>query len=252
MHQAQAVAAGVLATRGAQAANTVALTSGEASKFANALVQDARDEIYSAAFSVCEAVQGLDRQMFTWSTVKLYYSVFYLARASLGLSRVGLIYVKQTPYTWVATPGGTPKKSSGTTHKAALAAFALHRASSPLLSQLIGVTDPFEWLVSLREAANYRLPKFSEPDAPDHFKFVARFGVRRLLSEYLADDAHHYTFDPDHAMLAFPVATLRETMAQLRTVTGAGLSQSDCSVIGGQCFDRQGPIAEMRKLLSRP
>ena len=67
-----------------------------------------------------------------------------------------------------------------------------------------------------------------------------------------ADDAHHYTFDPDHAMLAFPVASLRETMAQLRTVTGAGLSQSDCSVIGGQCFDRQGPIAELRKLLSRP
>lgn len=249
MHRAQAVASSVFAARSTQVANSVALNSSQANALAGALRQDAADATYSAAFSICEAVQALDRKMYTWSTVKLYYSTFYLARASLGLGGVGLIYVKTTPYVWQAAAGHVPKKSAGTTHKATLAAFATHRASSPLLSQLIVADAPLDWLAALRESVNYKVPKFVEPNVPEHFKFVDRHGVRRMVTEYLADSSNRYTFDPDHAMLAFPIAALKETLTQLKAVTGAGLSPADSAFVTAQCCDKQGPIAEMRRLL---
>ena len=57
----------------------------EATTLAASLRDDARDAIYSGVLSIAEAIQGLDRQLYSWTTVKLYYSVCYFARAALGL-----------------------------------------------------------------------------------------------------------------------------------------------------------------------
>ena len=214
-----------------------------------ALVDDARDAIYSGVLTIAEAAQGLDRRLFTWATVKLYYSVFYLIRALLGIQRIGLIYVGRTPYVWNAAAGDRPDKRSGTTHAAVLGAFQEFMPGSLLLSQPIETDGPLEWLMGKREAANYRSGRFSEPSAPAHFGSAERYGVRRLLSDYIADHQHLFAFDPDHAMLAFPVETMKVTLQALRTAGVPILAPEDTAFLASQCFDRTGPIADFRRLI---
>lgn len=249
MHRAQGVADRVLAGLAPRDISSRALTVNEAAMLAAALHDDARDAIYSGALSIAEAVQGLDKKLFTWTTVKLYYSVFYLARAALGLHGIGIIYPDRTPYTWIATAGETPMKRSGTTHKAVIDTFRLYRKSSVLISQLIGTEDPFAWLMTRRESANYKDPKFCEPIAPPHFKLIERHGVRRLVNDYIADDSHLFTFDSDHAMLAFPIAGLKLLLSDLKMSRVVGLLPNDAAFLASQVFDTNGPLPEFRKLL---
>ncbi len=216
---------------------------------AASLHDDARDAIYSGVLSIAEAIQGLDRQLFSWTTVKLYYSVFYLARAALALNGIGIIYPDKTPYAWIAAAGNTPTKRAGTTHKAVLDAFRLYRKGSVLVSQQIGTEDPFAWLMSKRESVNYKVPKFCEPSAPSHFKFIEQHGVRRLVGDYVADDSHLFTFDPDHAMLAFPIAGLKLLLNDLKASGGARLLPQDARFLASQFFDNNGPLPEFRKML---
>jgi hypothetical protein len=218
-------------------------------QLSNALVEDARDAIYSGVLTVGEATHGLDRRLFTWATVKLYYSVFYLTRALLGINGVGLIYVNRTPHVWKAAAGERPDKQSGTTHAVALQAFQSFMPGSLLLSQTIGADDPFDWLMGKREAANYKAVRFSEPSAPAHFASVERHGVRRLLGDYIGDDRHLFAFDPDHAMLAFPIETMKLTLKALKNSTAAPLLIDDTTYLASQCFDRRGLIADFRRLL---
>ncbi|WP_157755180.1 hypothetical protein [Variovorax boronicumulans] len=249
MHRAQAVADRIFGRVPAQATTTVALNVRDAGAMTVALQQDSKDAIFSGALSIAEAVQGLDRGLYTWSTVKLYYSVFYLTRAILGLSGTALIYVRHSPYSWKSSSGHPPVKRSGTTHKAAFATFTSNHPNHVLISQTVGTDAPFDWLMSLREQANYKLPKFLEPLAPQHFKSVEKHGARQMLRAYLNDGAHLYDFDPDHAMLAFPVATLKEAVAVLCSTTGSTLPQADLTLLAQQCADRLGPVAEFGTLL---
>lgn len=122
-------------------------------------------------------------------------------------------------------------------------------SGSLLLSQTIGADEPFGWLMAKREAANYKTARFSEPSPPTHFVNVERHGVRRLVGNYVADDTHLFTFDPDHAMLAFPIETMKLALDALRNAGAAGLVPSDAAFLSSQCFDRAGPIAEFRRLI---
>lgn len=249
MHRAQSVADRVLVNLGSGAISSRALKSTEAATLASSLQDDARDAIYSGVLSIAEAIQGLDRQLFSWTTVKLYYSVFYLARAVLDLHGIGIIYRDRTPYAWLAKPGQTPSKQSGTTHKVVLNAFRHYRSGSVLVSQQIGTEDPFAWLMAKRESVNYKIPKFCEPAAPPHFKFIERYGVRRLVSDYVADDRHLFAFDPDHAMLAFPIAGLKLVLNNLKASGAARLLLDDATFLASQVFDKKGPLPDFRKML---
>lgn len=250
MHRAQAAADQVLKGLATNAIASRRLSSAEAIGLRASLLLDARDAIYSGALTLAEAVQGLDRRQFTWATVKLYYSVFYLARAALGLHGTCVLYVNRTPYTWISNAGETPAKRSGTTHKVVLDAFKTHLPNHVLVSQPIGVDEPHKWLMGKREAVNYKTARFSDPMAPAHFEIVDRHGVRQPLRDYLGDTAHLFTFDADHAMLSFPVAALRDVLLQLMGATGSGLLTDECSFIARQCYDKAGPLPEFRKLLA--
>lgn len=153
---------------------------------------------------------------------------------------------------WKCGAGEVPKKAWGPTHKVALEAFRANLPNHVLISQTIGADDPLDWLMARREAANYKNLRFSEPNAPNHFKIVERYGVRRSMRDYIADHQHVFTFDPDHAMLSFPVAAMREALMNLPKVTGSSLSAEDCSFIARQCYDRAGPVPDFRGLFGVP
>src|SRR4051812_13923765 len=92
------------------------LTGAEANTARGHGREDASSLIYSAGVSIADALRGLRAGFFTWPTVKLYYSVFYNARAALIMRDLALVYVGTKPYTLRLTPGESLRKESGTTH----------------------------------------------------------------------------------------------------------------------------------------
>ena len=55
------------------------------------LAEDAKSYFYSAVVSVGDAIQGIQREMFSWSTVKLYYAVIYALRAIHAAHRYAIL-----------------------------------------------------------------------------------------------------------------------------------------------------------------
>ncbi len=244
MHSAQVYAAGTFSAAGGPP--SVPLTAKHAQGMALALNQDAANYSYSAAVSIVESLQAIDRGLFSWATVKLYYSTFYLARAFLALDGFGLLYFNGSkPYAIRAIAGATFAKRNGNTHKVVLDLYEQTYPTSPYVQQQIAMLSPFAWMMKRREQANYTDARFCEPTVPDHMLFVAQKGIRQSVGTYLEKRNEYLQFDPDHAMLALPLNMLKNTLSR----QGPGLFSSDESeFLREMAKDRSGPIANMRGL----
>lgn len=95
------------------------------------------------------------------------------------------------------------------THKTVLKTFQRRNPNHSLVSQQIDLDDAVDWLIDRRETANYGHPRFSEPNCAREFEYIAANGLRKSLNAYLAESLFLYVFDPDHAMLAYPLRTLQ-------------------------------------------
>src|SRR5699024_1824610 len=129
---------------------------------------------------------GLDRNLFGWSTVKLYYACFYLAKAMLNRSGKCVLYVGSSPVYVECTPGSSPVREKGNSHTVVAAVYESEFPGGVLSVHPVGGLRPFRWLGQQREKVNYRDLKFSDPDPPNWFKHVERNGVRQLLSAYVS------------------------------------------------------------------
>lgn len=176
------------------------------------LQDDARNYVYSSAVSIADAVQAIDRELYSWSTVKLYYALFYALRAILAANSLAIIYHnngrKNTPYLLRCCQGQRPVKLSGNTHKIVIKEFCNVFPDSPLLSQMIEFRRPFDWMMDRREEVNYKNVRFSEPLVPDFFRGVIKSSMRLTVAAYVNDVSSTYAFDPDHAILALPIKVL--------------------------------------------
>jgi uncharacterized protein (UPF0332 family) len=191
----------------------------------------------------------MESGFYSWSTVKLYYSVFYSLRALLAFGHVAIFYVGQSPFWIKITPGERPRAGRVlSSHKLIIELFDREFHNSPILSQDIGFERPLVWLRNQRELVNYRQAKFSEPNVPSLFAAVSKSKrIRTMIAAYMRDNS--YAFDPDHAILAYPIAVLKE-------LTGKkGLShlfdeneQSALRVILG---DSLGPINSFETIITK-
>jgi uncharacterized protein (UPF0332 family) len=190
----------------------------DAERLRQSLLTDAGNYYYSALVSFFDGFLDLDRHLYTWSTVKLYYSVFYTLRGLLALKGHCIYYCNGKPFSCSGDVVGVPsvvRKDS--THKVVLNLFGEAFAEDRLLSQPIAGEPALDWLVDRREEANYKQGRFPDPDVPAHFIQVTQLGFRRAINAYLADPSLFYAFDADHAMVAFPLATLMRLRAELRS-----------------------------------
>lgn len=215
-------------------------TPAQAHALRNALRDDARSYLYSGAVSLAEAVAGAEAATYSWSSVKAYYATFYSLRALLATEGWAILYRGTKPYVAETLTGSAITKAKGNTHELVLELFATKFPSHPLLSQDISADNPLNWIKRRREEANYTRARFVEPDIPAHFKEIRRLGVRRALGAYVQDA--YYAFDPDHAILAFPLATLRMSLDRLRVLTGSHLSEDEVRFVSHLCKDRGGPV----------
>lgn len=227
------------------------LTASDARRLQASLKEDAVDYLYSAAVSLGDALCGITRGLFTWSTVKLYYSVFYALRARLALMGVCLFYIGTRPYSISAQVGEIAKKEKGQTHKLVINLFRRHNLDPLILSQPIGFEDPLDWLMNLREEANYKTPRFTEPDTPEHFIKLSKIGIRKACHAYLSDTTAVYLFDPDHAILAYPLILLERSFIEFQTRGVCVQKKDDMIFMQGLFSDDKGPLSNVIKILSK-
>lgn len=227
------------------------LTAREATNIDQILRVDATNYLYSACVSIGDALQGIDRALFTWATVKLYYSSFYLLRSLLALSGRVLLYDGTKPRTLMCKPGEVPIAlgGSGGTHQAVITYFTRSFPNSPLLSQEIRSATPFKWLMLQREEANYASGRFGDPLCPTIFSTIVRSGVRRSTAEYISDKTYLYAFDPDHAILALPIEALKQTIAHPNLDITANTDADAQRLLRSLFADRSGPMRDVLALL---
>jgi hypothetical protein len=62
------------------------------------------------------------------------------------------------------------------------------------------------------------------------------------MSAYLADEVDLYTFDADHAMLAYPLAVLLHVGERLKLGNGVGFDVDELGFLTNKCCDNQGRL----------
>ncbi|WP_368900371.1 hypothetical protein [Mixta calida] len=201
-----------------------------ASDLSSALHHDALNYLYSALISYGEALNGIAKGFYSWSTVKLYYSSFYALRSILALDNVCIFYMDSKPYTLFARTGENPAKAAGTTHKVVMAVFSKNYPSSPFVTQEIDFVPCFDWIMGEREAANYKNGKFIEPSAPNIY-IKCKESLQVNLNHYLKDNNYLYCFDKDHAMLSLPIEILKVAKNNLLSKSSYRFSASDAKYL---------------------
>ena len=253
MNRAQALVDSRLCSRIASHGLTaVSLDLSDTNLLRLALEADASDYLYSGLISLGDAIRSVESGLYTWATVKLYYSVFYICRSMLATQHCALLYLRGSQCSLKCNIGSSPAKLVGTTHKALLSLFAREFPANPLLSQQIDSQPPFLWLMERRESANYKQARFIEPGVPDHFLQLHQIGLRKAVATYLSDSYMLYAFDPDHAALAFPLLTLQQALQLRASKPNAAVkigNASATSFLRQILADKSGPISDLVALV---
>jgi hypothetical protein len=175
------------------------------------LREDAKDLYFKALLSMFEALKSIDAKLFSWATVKLYYSIYYFLKCTMAVNGVALIRQKSLFYL-KAIDGESPitkgNKKYNSDHSGTINFFIDLFGSDILLSQSIDTTNVYEWFMNKREQINYRERQFNEPNNSDFWRFIAdqidKRNFETLLKGYI-QDKFILCFQEEHAILAIPI-----------------------------------------------
>jgi hypothetical protein len=217
------------------------------------LCEDAGDYLYSGVISLANAFTSIRAGFYSWSTVKLYYATFYMIRGLLAQSGICILYVGSKPKVLKAAageqirnpPGG---KRSATTHGVVLETAKRELPDHLIFSQPIAGVHPLDWMRERQEESNYWHSRFVEPAAPDHMKMIQRYGLRRLVVAYLGDTLS-FAFDPDHAVIAYPILVWQKLREQLLVVRPPVFDDNDQGYLRSLFFDSAGALSAVHVLL---
>lgn len=189
------------------------LTQSDQSILANCLCEDSKDFYYKGLLSLSEAINSIDRRLYSWSTVKLYYSVYYFLRCTMAIRRYAVIRNQQL-YILKAAVGAKPHKKNNrrynSTHQGTINHFIdLFKSRDKLQDNQIDGVNPYVWLMNRRDQIHYRERSFHDPDCSDFWeeisKYVVSGNIGSLLELYISDSKFLYCFQEDHACLALPI-----------------------------------------------
>jgi hypothetical protein len=231
------------------APTAIQLSAHEAKQLASACLIDADDYWFSGLVSLGEALQGLQFGRYSWAIVKAYYSAFYLSRAVLAKSATAIEYIhwnnRHRHYVWKLRAGQAANPIKGNTHDSVLKYLDDHHFVPKLAGQLIGTSPVWEWLIARRNDSNYTGGRFPDPKPRSCTEFVARNDIRLTVQAYVDDQTLLYAFDPDHAILAFPI----ELAKSLRDSYSPNLLSEDLSHLNSLFRTKQGPLGAVARSL---
>ncbi|MDX7734424.1 hypothetical protein SJS46_14875 [Aeromonas caviae] len=217
--------------------NTPQLTPLQAAELERVLKQDAEMYYYNGFVSICDAINGSINKSWSWSVIKLYYSIFFLCRSILAINGYAVCYLGKSEK-WIKSENTQnlkifPKKRTisfdpshdkkilAGTHGAVLYLFEDVMKNNVLLSQDIDGLYPTEWMLRERETANYRECYFKDPLPMDSMKKINQAGVLSLLNIYMSDINFTYAFDKDHAIFSYPIELLKSAHTELSNKHGS-------------------------------
>ncbi|WP_156989868.1 hypothetical protein [Caproicibacter fermentans] len=200
------------------------LSSDEATLLKDALDKDAVDFFYNGILSFSEGIDAVFQKRFSWATVELYYSVYYLIRASLATKNIAILRcfsMYRLPARAGEKPYGTGNKKYNTTHEGTINHYQdVFSLSDKLLSNNIEDNDAYEWMMNAREIVNYRCTSFLEPDCLeiwDYFSQCVNDGTLATTLSNLEKDPYVMCFQEEYAVVAIPIKRMQETIADMVT-----------------------------------
>jgi hypothetical protein len=103
----------------------------------------------------------------------------------------------------------------------------------------------------LREEANYKIARFPEPNVPRHFLKLYQVGIRRACQSYIDDQTAIYIFDPDHAILAYPLAMIERSYEDFYNCGLSPQKKDDLAFFRKILSDRRGAMAHVINIISK-
>lgn len=201
---------------------THVLTQQEAEQLSNEIKQDAVDFFYNGIISFAEGIDSIFAKRFSWATVKLYYSIYYLIRASMASKDIATLRCRSMFRLKIAageTLYGTTGKRYNTTHEGTINHYRdQFSVADPLLSNKIGDYDTYQWMMNAREIVNYRSRSFLEPGCLDIWEFFSDcVDDGTLVSELASLEADPYIkcFQEEYAVVAIPIKRIQQTIADM-------------------------------------
>jgi hypothetical protein len=217
------------------------------------LYEDAREYLYSGILSVANAYASIRLRYYSWATVKLYYATFYMLRGLLANAGICICYTGNKPMIVKAVAGEQLRKPpgvkrAGTTHGIVLETAKRELPNDLIFSQPIAGMHPVEWMRERREEANYWHSRLVEPGVPDQMRMVEQNGIRKLVTACVSD-LLGLAFDPDHAIMAYPMLVWNRLKEQILAQSGTTLDEDDKTYLRSLFVDNAGILTAMRVLI---
>lgn len=236
---------------------TYALTAGDVSTLNLASVQDARRYVYNGCVSFLSGLGSFCEQESVWTVTKMYYTVFYLARASLCRDK-SLIYhvpketVGHTQLSLKVVLGAKSKVESKipSTHKLVAARFKEAGYPSFMQGLQIAGLDPIEWIMSQREHWQYRCGRFPDPDFPDALASLNPKKVSQYLEAYSRDATGVFLADESHALVSLPFRLLEWSLAKQTLASPGVVEKGDIRYLKGQCRIGKQQVSAIERLMA--
>ena len=186
------------------------LNSSQAVLLSADLKEDAKDLYFKGLLSFFEGINSVNSKLFSWATIKVYYSLYYFLRSAMAANDVALIRHKSL-YHLRAIVGAQPvskgNKKYNSDHSGTINYYTDLFSSDILLSQQIDSINAYEWLMNRREQVNYRERTFNEPNHSTFWDYIAdqvdKGNLEHLIKDYYMDK-YILCFQEENAILAIP------------------------------------------------
>ena len=199
------------------------LTQVQAQQLHSALGTEVTEYYYKSILSLIEAIEALREDLYSWTTVKLYYSAYYSTKAYLLLYDYAILRAERRLYYIKARPGEAFVKCTNTTdHKAAFELLCKFFPGDYLLSNTVDSISAYDWIMSKREEVNYRDISFHEPNPPEFWETInhelCSASVLELIDRLVHDSSGLYCFQADYAILGVPLKRLELTVSSMKAI----------------------------------
>lgn len=173
---------------------------------------DAIDYLYNGIISLIEGLNNAYKRRYSWSTVQLYYSIYYFLRSSLAFKGIALLQCRGMLRLMTNSDSVYPIGSNNTkyrqTHDGTINHYLdIFSDSDYLSTNTIDGDNSYEWMKQVREVVNYRSRAFEEPYCLsfwDYYDSCINDGtfIKEILG-LMEDDTK--CFQSDFAIIAVPI-----------------------------------------------
>lgn len=211
-----------------QSAESLALNSYQKMKAMSFLEEDAYDYLYAAYVSFLNGIQNVCEHNFSWATVELYYTMFYLLRTKLHLEgiiifRAGKMYFSNIHNNEGFKPIASQRNTN--THEGTISLFERFFEKTDIIyANAIEDSTPIEWIKEKREIVNYLSVEFKEPE---HFAYLEKFcsidKANESIKKIIQDAS--LAFQEEFAIIGIPLLLFKEILSDYRININNILSQ---------------------------